>query len=856
MNRGPVGAALTVSGQWPHVEEVQRVLSRLPRVLASPTVDVDVGGGHVRRFHRFISIDRFRYFRDWTSSEDDDKHSFGRRTVIYGPNGSGKSTVADLFHRIELAQLGADAPSGELNGVVFELTDGSATWTQRGDEEFPPVAVFGRRYVERNLRRAFEDPDAVGEALYVIGPEQVEIDKQIEESVARLEAKEEELSRQKSEVRAATKVVEARTEAIQGELNAFLGRYASNTYNKTYFNKTKVARLIAEHASTEALSDTELEALQRELEADFDEQVTLPSLPELDELNQQLEVLAAHDVTARAIERLANNHELAEWAHRGLALHDAGDRCAFCDGEVRKERLGELGQHFDRSYLELESKLEAAKGEVNRLDGALADVEDSLANLLEGTSATAQWLTRHRPEIDRVLDGMRRWVQAANETIALRERHRFDVVKWDPPATPDWTAWQQLVAQAQQENAELAAKREDVEKARAAAEQAILGHVAATHRDDYNKAQRALSEAEKAREAIQSEISELEDALRSQRERQRDQRDGEPLARHLTASLQRHLGFRKLHVKFVREPDRAGFRILRGDAPAHDLSEGERGAIAFLHFLTMLHSDRFDPDAPGTGGRELAEHVVVIDDPVSSFDNDTIVGAFTHLWEAFKDEQGLRCAQLIVLTHNFHFLQLWRREFDKALTGKDLRKAAELNCEVHELPQRRVAVLELRPALTDDEEPRRYSRLRDLTTGRPGTSEYHLLFQHVGEAVQRNEEGLALLAGNAGRRLLESFVLWKRPDERDMPTAAKKLAEPTSLPTSYVQRVIKTLHMTSHREEIAVDGYPYVGDVLEELRALLAFMCEVDEDHYLGMCRATGVSPGPSTAGPPGGASA
>ncbi|MEX2375287.1 MAG: AAA family ATPase [Dehalococcoidia bacterium] len=803
------------------------------------------------RFHRLVSIDRFRYFKAWSDNEDDARHSFGKRTAIYGPNGSGKSTLAELFHRIELAQIGTADPGEELLGVTFELTDGAKKFTRRGDQELPPVVVFGQRYVERNLRRAFEDPDAVGEPLYVMGSEQVERDQEIEQRVLQIAAKRDELARRTTETKAATEVVNAHTAAIQTALTASLGKHDTNTYNKTYFNKTRVARLIEDHSSSQPLTEAELHDRQRELEADFDDKVTLPTLPGLDELSERLSALASYEVTARAIERLADSHELATWAKGGLALHQAGERCGFCDGEVREERLQELRFHFDASYDEFEGRLKNAKTAVQLVEQALTAVEQGLRDLVEGTSATAQWATEHRAGIDRLLGEVHSWVQAANETIDFRGPRPFDVTSWEPPPQPDWSPWRQLAAQAEQENAELKAKREDLEATKKTAEQAILGHIAAKHGEEYNPAKQALEKAGKDKASVEGELAELERSLAELRAQQQDQRDGNPLATQLTATLQRYLGFRKLEVEFVPGPDRAGFRIKRDDVPAQNLSEGERGAIALLHFLTMLHSDRFNPNSEGSAGKKLDEHVVVIDDPVSSFDNDAIVGAFTYLWESFKGKNGLRCSQLVVLTHNFQFLQLWRREFDRRFTPKDRRDAKDEKCEPHELLGRRCAVLELRPTLTGGDDPQRYSRLRDLTSGRPGTSEYHLLFQHVCEAVQRDEEGLALLAGNAGRRLLESFVLWKRPDETSMPDAARKLAEPTSLPDFVLQRVVKTLHATSHREEVAVDQYPYVGDVLDELRTLLEFMREVDRDHYEGMCRATGMSPSPLISATP-----
>ena len=80
------------------------------------------------------------------------------------------------------------------------------------------------------------------------------------------------------------------------------------------------------------------------------------------------------------------------------------------------------------------------------------------------------------------------------------------------------------------------------------------------------------------------------------------------------------------------------------------LSDGDKRALAFAFFLTRLEND------PG-----LAERIVVIDDPVSSFDvarRDFTKRRLVRL--------ASKCKQLIVLTHDPHFA--W--EFSKAMACK------------------------------------------------------------------------------------------------------------------------------------------------------------------------------------------
>src|SRR5690606_3417385 len=107
----------------------------------------------------------------------------------------------------------------------------------------------------------------------------------------------------------------------------------------------------------------------------------------------------------------------------------------------------------------------------------------------------------------------------------------------------------------------------------------------------------------------------------------------------LTAHLKQFLG----RTDLVFENSKEGYVVLRRGKPAKRLSEGEKTAIAFLYFLVQLKDQDFD----------LAEGVVVIDDPISSLDSGAIYQAFSFLKVA---AQGAK--QLFILTHNYEFLRL------------------------------------------------------------------------------------------------------------------------------------------------------------------------------------------------------
>src|SRR5271156_3841226 len=88
--------------------------------------------------------------------------------------------------------------------------------------------------------------------------------------------------------------------------------------------------------------------------------------------------------------------------------------------------------------------------------------------------------------------------------------------------------------------------------------------------------------------------------------------------------------------------------LKRGGASAKRLSEGEKTAIAFAHYVASLRQEEFN----------LAESIIVIDDPISSLDATAcyfIYGLVKSLEE--------QVSQLFLMTHSHSFFVLLMRHF-------------------------------------------------------------------------------------------------------------------------------------------------------------------------------------------------
>lgn len=77
------------------------------------------------------------------------------------------------------------------------------------------------------------------------------------------------------------------------------------------------------------------------------------------------------------------------------------------------------------------------------------------------------------------------------------------------------------------------------------------------------------------------------------------------------------------------------------------LSDGEKTALAFAYFLSKFENEINTPE-------KVKDSVVVIDDPISSLDDNRLYSTAHLIWRNFEEVK-----QLVVLSHNFLFLKFF-----------------------------------------------------------------------------------------------------------------------------------------------------------------------------------------------------
>lgn len=726
----------------------------------------------------------------------------------------------------------------ELAGIQLEVSDGASVHTVAAlDPSLPRFVVFSGRYVRSNLRRAFED-GAGGAALYLVGDPQIELEKEIAANSALLEsltAEHKEASRNNKECAERRKTIEGTVKRqVSDEL---IGPFPVE-YNPTRFTVAKARALL--EGDRKALDASALQEHRANLQLKrenipHDLEFSVPALPS--SLKRAATDAAEHDVTSKALADLVREPNAEQWVESGLELHDAEAPCRFCGNDVSQARMNELRLHFDVSFTELRSKLATLTNQgstCRTIAAGIGALRENVANISTELSAVMKANEAALNEFHQLFEG---WMVAVEALVSEREKSPHAPFTFAPPAEPNTAAWEAVSAAVRSHNRTLAQRRVSLDAIKTTSKAALLRHFASVHGEAFDRAVAEEAATQGAVDGVASKLSTARATMEKLRAKRQSKHDGETLARKLSTDLAAYLGHGELEVQFEVEPETQGFRFRRNGGAAKDLSEGERNAIALLHFLRSLES----LSVPG----DLSDYCVVVDDPVSSLDHDAILSAFSFIKSRLCDEDGgLLCGQLLVLTHNFEFFRLWKDSM-KGQLAADAKEAKKRECALHELHRRRASVSELlvRSEMLDGG-MRRVPVLRDFGAGlRALTSEYYYLFARACESTHADGEELLPLTGNSTRRLLESFVRFKSPNLTTFTDAAMTLGRDNGVDAAITMTVVKALHGASHRDEIDIRSATHRSGIVREISAALGFIQAVDENHFVGMCEATENAP-------------
>lgn len=751
---------------------------------------------------RVVELKQAGVWKDFTATEG---VSLARWTLIFGFNGSGKTTFSRVFSSIERGGLEGRLPPETCFRI--EASDGTIiTHDSLANPFGKNLLVFNSDFVSRN----FEWDASSTKGIVYLSEKKVGARKEFDEIVSKLAAaKKATKDAEKGKAKAGKDLAEFKTRVARSIREVA----SASTYTQSYD-----ARTIDRHYSKSTfgidrkLSEGELKIYQGFLSQreplpmlDFS-----PSLPEgVVEWFRGGIALLTQSVSSIAQQEFEAHSDALRWVEEGLNYHDTHDvkNCLLCGNLFSTDRRAALRALFDRSWTDAVNALENAVKFGKVYQQSLRELYRSLPREAEIIIEERETFAISRASLEasikelglcvgKLLGGLE--ARVANPTKDVHvdaELEDFDLSNWVKEYA---TIEASLAASLKSHNDSFASFAELQKNAFSG----IEAHVLATNQTEWLRLRNGLSEAEtlfKAAEATEAGL------VRRQLELRNDLQDHGIGADKLNDLIWAYLGHKEIRLM----AEEGGYKLIRQDGKsATELSEGERTAVTFCYFLTLL----------GAEGRKLEDLILIIDDPISSLDTGARTFAYSQMTRMTK-----KCAQVIVLTHNTSFMNMVKREYQNlqrrsetsrvtALLSLDCRSSADGSDRV-------TSLVHMHPLLVNYD------------------SEYHYLFSLVQDAAQKNSSEYVFLLPNATRKLLEMFATFCSPEHPNFAGALMDHHEAVKEKLD-VRALERLVQIESHG---TIDGLGALPDLtleqaLRAADAAIKFIKEVGKDHYKKMC--------------------
>lgn len=755
----------------------------------------------IKRIRSMTGVGVFADIRAAAPSPD-----FQKYTLIYGHNGSGKTTLSRLLTSLEKGARDARLPDG--SGFEVEFDDGTTLGTGSTLTGLEGrLAVFNADYVSANLQWT----DRTANPIYYIGADQAE-------AAARIRELEAALPERRTALQAATKAAadadkllgthkRDRAKLIASHLHAGTRKYEANHLANDYD-----ANL---HIGAEVLTDAQVASLEAVLRLDAPTpkvSIGAFAFASLAETIRRSAALAGQSIGGVMLDEIERHPEMLQWIRAGHEYHTAQDleTCLYCAGAIAKERSEALSRVFDDKVSGFIADMEAARTSLLEVAAALrtARADSPVPTMITaGLQGEYHSIIGEAKTIFPVLDKLIADTQGRIEAklAAPTRAVDFDAFQFEADLSETLAVADRVVERL----GDVVRRHNDAFDSFAAEQTSaynqVKGHFLAEGVEDYA---RFIEERDQRRREEGAAQTLHDDVTRQLGELRQQVREHGAAAEKINRLITSYLGHSELQVHAASD----GYEIWRhGQLMDGHPSEGEKTAIALCYFLSSLEAE----------GRDVRQMTVVVDDPISSLDT----GALNFCCNLMKSRLG-NAEQLIVLTHNHHCMNVFKRGW-RDLAKNNPPTGALLYLDVY------------RPA----DAGRRSSRLTTM----PGhlyayDSEYVFLYEKM---LRFSEQGDASeyfhMMPNVLRKVLEIFLAFKVPGSDNLLQKIGQIRESNfELDRDRLTALERLSQAESHSDSID-DLIGFSSMTIEETKSaaasLLDLIQKLDEFHARRMAR-------------------
>lgn len=762
---------------------------------------------------RINKIKNFGVFEDYRRSGN--IRDFEEKNIIYGWNYSGKTTFSRLISYLDKnVEIEDDYKDVEFE---VELEDGSKIDNINRGTSTLQVQVFNSDFVKDNLH--FGISDKINGIKFAVG-DTGNILEQIERIGNYITKANTVIGRNQGNIISFNVFETKFTEEARHLTDLLgLGRGFTKANVRNYVQEWAGQPLDAFVISDDAELNRVLTNAKAQNTGSKIDTTNSPSTRYESLYNQVKTILRWQPQPSTDDELLSSDRDLYNWAKLGLELYNRKNpqpqRCAFCGGIITKEgRLAELNAYYTNEASKVKSEIEQLKQRIEEekqrfenLDWSRKSDNDLAQSCRTGYIEKKQLYQLIKDAYKALLDVL---ISKLDDKYSNSLFVSMEIGNIDESANTAVQGWVSSVSEIfNQSNAII----NDFNTTKENAKNQYIKHYIAKFLIDHD-----YRDIERKKEVEERWIGRINDAIKLKEEEKK----------RLSAQLEsvekgkeELKGFIKLFLNRedldIAVTEDNYFVLKRGEKIATHLSEGERTAIAFSHFMVTLKSLKDE--------NKLQNFIIFIDDPISSLDANHIAQVsallnsffFAKGLDATNPEKVCNCfQQLFIATHNFELFS-----FLKDANNINRKKKVVEEGKTKEVPACNyfmIKKLDIKKSTIIDI-PKSLSKYK---------SEYVYLFSEIDKFKNDGyPDDRAYMMPNIVRRFLEIYTLMKLPGNTDEIDNRIKLL--------FADRIVelKILHNFSHftsfdRVTRHTELVLRIQDVIEDLYKLLS----EDAMHY------------------------
>jgi wobble nucleotide-excising tRNase len=737
---------------------------------------------------RIIKIKNCPSFIDFKPASD--LPEFTKYNLIYGWNGSGKTCFSRVLRSFEVGENYYEHPErqGEFE---FELDNGTSI-NHKDLVAFKNIRVFNKDFVDESVF-GISGP----KPIFFLGKESKEYKEKIIKIEDELEKLRKKIGYEKPALEKAKSIKGKKLQDKARDIKNALTTTKQDKYRN--YDRIKFEEAIRDNArklkSSEnlKLSDERLVILIKSIQQTSKPEINNLSLPSFDlsEFEIKVQDILSKKVTSQIIEKLLTDQDLNKWVEKGLQIHreKSLDVCAFCDQKIPQKRFDALENHFNNEYRGIMQTLKELKqkGHLRKLKGSFPESSDFYEDLVE------EYL-KNRNNAKEAIESFNKRVDSILILLEQKELNPFIKLSLEEK-TFALDSFEKINKIIKRHNK----KTEDFENQIDKNKEELEDHYISEFYPSYCENIEEINTLEGSCLALEKSIKDKEDEIKNIKENLVTYYIP---AKQINKDLEQFLGRDDIQLKATEIKE--GYTITRNREIAKDLSEGEKTALAIVYFLTKISEEGFD----------LKNSVVVIDDPVSSLDSNSIFQAFSFIKESVKN-----AGQVFILTHHFDFFRQVKNWFSYKGKGEYFMVVCKA-----EQPCRNSSIIKLDKLLKEYE------------------SEYHFLFSVLYKYAKNNEYQLEKIypLPNIARKFLESFLAFRVPvlsqkQNPKEPQICQRLECIKDFDEKKKERIRRFVETHSHpRYENGVQDFDMtiLGETPDILKDLIDLVKTEDEKHY------------------------